>query len=217
MSESPQLERRYRRLLACYPRAFRREHEQEILSVLMAGAGEGQRRPGLAESADLIRSATFMRLRPGAPRSARTVFRAVRLMYVGAALELVALITVLVTLGSLKSAVLRSNPDLTTGQWHAVVRDHILPLEIGVPVAAAMWLWMAWANGRGHGWARGGCAALFGLTTLSLLSGIAGGAAKYAPVDLIAGVILWLVGLAAVTLVFNKASDSYYRRGPAYR
>jgi hypothetical protein len=63
MTESTHLERRYRRLLAFYPRAFRREHDQEILSVLMAGAAEGQRRPRLAESANLLRNAIFMRLR----------------------------------------------------------------------------------------------------------------------------------------------------------
>jgi hypothetical protein len=57
------LERRYRRLLACYPRAFRRDHADEILGVLMAGAGEGQRRPRLAEAADLLWSGLKMRLR----------------------------------------------------------------------------------------------------------------------------------------------------------
>lgn len=56
------LERRYRRLLVCYPAAFRQEHEQEILSVLMASAEEGQRWPRLAEAADLLRSAIYMRL-----------------------------------------------------------------------------------------------------------------------------------------------------------
>jgi hypothetical protein len=50
-------------LLAFYPKAFRREHEQEIPSVLMAAATEGQQRPRLAESADLLRNAIFMRLR----------------------------------------------------------------------------------------------------------------------------------------------------------
>jgi hypothetical protein len=63
MNDDPHLERRYRRLLACYPATFRREHEQEVLSVLMAGAEEGQRWPRLAEAADLLRSATSMRLR----------------------------------------------------------------------------------------------------------------------------------------------------------
>ena len=46
----------------------------------------------LAESADLIRSGVWMRLRPSVPRSARTVQAAVRLMYAGAAVSTVGLI-----------------------------------------------------------------------------------------------------------------------------
>jgi hypothetical protein len=60
MTDAADLERRYRRLLKCFPARYRREHEEEILSVLMAGATEGQRRPGLADSADLVLSAIFM-------------------------------------------------------------------------------------------------------------------------------------------------------------
>ena len=64
MTNSAGLERGYRRLLACYPRAFRRENTDEMVGVLMASAAEGQRRVGLAESADLIRGAVRMRFRP---------------------------------------------------------------------------------------------------------------------------------------------------------
>jgi hypothetical protein len=60
MTDATELEHRYRRLLKCFPARYRREHEQEILSVLMAGAADGQRRPGLAESADLVMSAFFI-------------------------------------------------------------------------------------------------------------------------------------------------------------
>ena len=63
MTQSSRLERRYRRLLALYPKAYRAEHEQEMLSVLMAGAAEGQSRPGVAESLDLIRTALVKRIR----------------------------------------------------------------------------------------------------------------------------------------------------------
>jgi hypothetical protein len=63
MTDSPKLERRYRRLLAFYPKAFRREHEQEMLSVLMGGAAEGQWRPRLTESVDLLRNGAFTQLR----------------------------------------------------------------------------------------------------------------------------------------------------------
>lgn len=60
MTGSSDLERRYRRLLAFYPRAFRREREREMLSVQMACAAEGQGWPRLSESADLLRSAIWM-------------------------------------------------------------------------------------------------------------------------------------------------------------
>jgi hypothetical protein len=63
MTDNTELERRYRRLLACYPASFRREHGQEMLSVLMAGAAEGQRRPRLAEFANIVRSVIVMWLR----------------------------------------------------------------------------------------------------------------------------------------------------------
>lgn len=62
MSDSADLERRYRQLLVAYPRAFRREYEQEIIAVLMAGADEGQQRPRLGEAANLIKQALWMRL-----------------------------------------------------------------------------------------------------------------------------------------------------------
>lgn len=69
MSESAGLEDGYRRLLAWYPLSFREEQEDEMLAVLMAGAEPGQRRPGRAETADLLWSAVRMRLlralRPG--------------------------------------------------------------------------------------------------------------------------------------------------------
>jgi hypothetical protein len=71
MTGAPGLERGYRRLLACYPARFRSEHGEELLAVLLAGARDGQRRPGLAESASLLRSGLGMRLRPDASQTAR--------------------------------------------------------------------------------------------------------------------------------------------------
>jgi hypothetical protein len=62
VSEPAALEWRYRRLLAWYPRSFRRQQEDEMLAVLMAGARPGQRRPGLLEIVDVLRSALGMRL-----------------------------------------------------------------------------------------------------------------------------------------------------------
>jgi hypothetical protein len=62
VSELPDLERGYRRLLAWYPRSFRRDQEEEMLAVLMAGARPGQRHPGLLDTADLVTGALTVRL-----------------------------------------------------------------------------------------------------------------------------------------------------------
>jgi hypothetical protein len=58
------LERGYRRLLACYPAAYRRVHEEEMLAVLMTAAPHGKRRPGISEAADLIWGALRVRCQP---------------------------------------------------------------------------------------------------------------------------------------------------------
>lgn len=59
------LEIRYRRLLRWYPAGHRALHQEEMLGVLMAGAGPGRSRPRPAESADLLLGAARIRLRPG--------------------------------------------------------------------------------------------------------------------------------------------------------
>jgi hypothetical protein len=64
MSGAAGLEHGYRRLLTWYPPWFRSQQGEEMLAVLMAGAQPGQRRPGLMESIDVLRSALRMRLRP---------------------------------------------------------------------------------------------------------------------------------------------------------
>jgi hypothetical protein len=211
MSDSARLEREYRRLLAWYPVVFRRENEQEILAVLMAGAEQGQRRPGLAESADLIRSALGKRLRPGPSRPPSTVLAAIRLMYAGAVLELAALFTILATTGDIRSAILQRNPGYTAAQWHSVWRTHLVPDEFAVPIAIILWLFMAWTTGNGYSWARVVLAVFFGLSTLSLLVALADGAAVYATADLIAGAVLCAVEVSALVLVFNKQSDPFFR------
>ncbi len=69
------LERHYRRLLACYPAAYQREYGEEMLGVLMHGADDRKRRPGLAETADLIRTALVLRLRGGPGRLVSPLWR----------------------------------------------------------------------------------------------------------------------------------------------
>ena len=156
MTDQEHLERAYRRLLAWYPREFRHENEQEILAVLIAGAPHGQRRPGLAEAADLIRSGLWLRLWPSVPRSARTVRAAVKLMYAGAAVSTVNLVILLALTGDIKGS----------ASW---LNTPFIPVSIAWSLAPlALWLWMARETGRGRNWARIVSTVLFGAATLDL-------------------------------------------------
>jgi hypothetical protein len=215
------LEQRYRRLLAWYPRAFRRENGAEILAVLMACAPDGQRRPGLAEYADLIRNGLLLRLRPGLPRSARTVRAAVWLMYAGAALSILSLINsvyLTIALASMDDNKLRHVrlPELTGYLQVPPLRPLAVAAGIaGGLVVIALWLWMARSAGQRRTWARIAAATLSGLATLGIsvsladpglisLTGNPGGLAVL--------VLTWPAGVAAVCLLWLPASTAFFNR-----
>ena len=54
---SAELERRYRRLLRCYPPSHSEVHREEMLGVLLATARPGQRAPGARQTVNLVAAA----------------------------------------------------------------------------------------------------------------------------------------------------------------
>jgi hypothetical protein len=205
MTGSADLERRYSRLLAWYPAGFRREHEAEMLGVLMESATDDQRRLPLAAEADLIRGALILWFRVP-PRAPRTVAAAVRLMWAGAAVTLAGWVSTLVTQRAVRSAMVRAVP----ARWPLML-VHITAVEAVLPVAVVGWLWLAWANGRGRHAARVALVPYFAAATLVLLWMLRIGAAVYAPANLISLGLLWLIQLSAIVLIFSKRSGRYYR------
>jgi hypothetical protein len=123
-------------------------------------------------------------------------------MYAGAALSAVNAIVALVTRSSLKSGILAKNPGYTSAQLHTAEGARIVPLVIGGVIGIGLWLWMAWANGRGLSWARVVSAVFFGINTLDLLLSIV---LVHGVATLIIGIVTWLVGLAAIVLIFNRS------------
>jgi hypothetical protein len=223
MTDQEYLERAYRRLLAWYPRDFRQEHEQEIFAVLMTSVPDGQRRPGLAQSADLIRSGLWMRLRPSVPRSARTVRAAVRLMYAGAAVSTVNLIILLAVIGDVAASRALLGHRLTAAQVSQLLSAPDVTLVVVTSlIPIALWLWMARETGRGRAWACFLSTVLFGLATLSLsrfvpqrvvdVSFVPAVGLSFVPLLGPAIVVLtWLAGAAAVWLLWCPASTAFFR------
>jgi hypothetical protein len=145
-----------------------------------------------------------MRLRPSVPRSNRSVRTTVTLLYLGAVAELAAAITILTTVGDVRSNVAEANPALSEAEWHAVVAGQLEPTAVAAGIAAGLWLLMAWALGRGHRWVRIALVLFFGVNASGLLNGLIHGSALYARQDLAVGIALCLVQLAAVAGSFRQ-------------
>jgi hypothetical protein len=132
---------------------------------------------------------------------------AVRLMYGGAVLSGVSLVVGLATVGSLRTALHKSDPSLTAKQLHDLQTVVVVgSVAIGL-ISIALWVWMALTNQAGKSWARIVATVLFGLNTLFLLLGVArAGAAA----GTLVSILIWLIGLGAVILLWRKDSSQYY-------
>ncbi len=73
-------------------------------------------------------------------------------------------------------------------------------------IGVLLWLWMAWANNKGSNWARIVATVLFGLNTISVILDV--GRASVAIIPVAVG---WLIGLAAIVLLWRKETTAYIR------
>jgi hypothetical protein len=151
--------------------------------------------------------------RPPQPPS---VLNAVRLMYAGAALGVLGVIFTLVFSGRIKRAVgkaaVKSNATLrskgqktlTVAQIHSLESATVAILVIVLIVGVLLWVWMAWANGKGNSWARIVATVLFGLNTIYLVL-----VASRAAITAIFVGLSWLIGLVVIFLLWRKDSSAY--------
>jgi hypothetical protein len=135
-------------------------------------------------------------------------------MCLGAVLALADVVTVLVTLGGVRSAAAH---DLGGGQWPIVMLTQVDFWLASAPIGAGVWLWLAWANGRGYHWARPAFVAFFCLLTMVLPFGLGRDALPYTGADVLATTMLWLVALVVMALIFNPTASPYYQRRAATR
>jgi hypothetical protein len=163
--------------------------------------------------AGLIRAQSPNPASVSAPKAVRD---AVRLMCLGAVLTLAVSVTALVALGGIRSAAVY---DLAAGQWPTVMLTQVGFWLASAPIGAGVWLWLAWANGRGCHWARPAFVAFFGVLTVVLFFGLGQGggedALPYTWPVLVAAAVLWLVSLAAMAFIFNPTASPYYQRRAA--
>ena len=140
------------------------------------------------------------------------------------------MIIALALIPAVKAALRTANPSLTAAQVSHV--NVLITLEIVLGLAvAALWLWMARANGHGRNWARILSTVLFGLATLEAiragtnyrggyLAHFAVGGHGYSVIHsvfgatvlgLIVPVLMWLIGVAVVWLLWRPASSAFFK------
>lgn len=142
--------------------------------------------------------------RPSAPNSVQT---AVKLMYAGAALSLIELVVTLITISSLKSAILRKFPNYTSSQVHSAEIAIVAGVVIEAVIAIALWLWMARANAAGRNYARITGTVLFAVYTLFLLLDLR---RPSVGIGLVFAALVWLAGLGAVIMLWRRESSEYF-------
>jgi hypothetical protein len=144
---------------------------------------------------------------PVRPTPPPPVVNAVWLMYAGAAISAISLIITLVTVGSLKTAIHNADPSLTAAKLHnAEVAAVVVAIVFGL-IGIGLWLWMARANKAGKSWARITATVFFGLDTLSVLAGLRQAEPALSRVF---SLLVWLAGLGAIVLLWQKISSAYF-------
>jgi hypothetical protein len=219
-SASAKLERAYGRLIRFYPRSFRRENTEEIIAVLLATAREDQRRPSIAEAADLLRGALRMQL--GLSRCPRTVLAAVRLMYLGALAEAAVLVSLLLAADDIQSTARaktiralgpHATPAATSRLLARVAWAVSTAITIDVVVLVVViagWLFLAWANGKGSPLARVGAIIACTFYTVGTVPGLLSSNAVYVPAADIASCVVMAIGIAAIILLLMRQSWPYF-------
>ncbi len=144
---------------------------------------------------------------PVQPTPPPPVQNAVRLMYVGAAISAISLIVTLATVGSLRTAIHNANPTLSATKLHSAQTAAIVLAIVFGLIGIGLWLWMARANQAGKNWARITATVFFGLDTLSLLASIR---QAEPALSRVISVLVWLAGLGAVILLWQKISSAYF-------
>jgi hypothetical protein len=142
------------------------------------------------------------------PASIRT---AVLLMRAGAVLSLVSLLSTFFLIDQIRDEAERSlseqGTELTGTTLDAAVAVGVAFAIFFGLVGAALWLWMAWANGRGRSWARIVSTILFGLSALSFLFSFT---QPQPLVTTLLGIGNLVLGAVIVFLLWKRESSDFY-------
>jgi hypothetical protein len=156
---------------------------------------------------------------PGGVDQPKSVRYAVYCMWAGAVIQLIGVIFTLALSSKIKDAIrtaaIKSNAtlrsegktQLTASQIHTLENTVVLIFAIIGIIGVLLWAWMAWANGRGRGWARIVATVLFGLYTIDLVFSF-----SRASISIIFLILSWLAGLGAIVFLWQRDTSEFVAR-----
>ena len=141
-------------------------------------------------------------------------------MYVGAAASLIGIIVDLTTYSSLQNALAtrkgKNGQLLTHAQVVDLAHVEVVAFVVGGLIAAGLWIWMARSSRAGKSWARIVSTVLFAISTIGAFVSIGGGALAAGGATRIYGFVVWIIGLVAIVLLWQRASSDYFKGAPRY-
>jgi hypothetical protein len=156
-------------------------------------------------------------VRPPLPQS---VARAVQVMYVGALASLVGIVIDLLVRHSLRSYIAdhisRNGKKLTAAQVNNTYHAELAALIVVGLIGIGLWIWLARSSKAGKSWARIVATVLFAIDTIGAFVGLAGSALGGASATRVYGFVVWVIGLAAIVLLWQRASSDYFKGAPRY-
>jgi hypothetical protein len=149
---------------------------------------------------------------PSVTSAPQSIVRAVRVMYAGAVVSLIGIIISLTQLSSIKNSIETHNKTMTQAQLNNAYHAEIVLLVVSGVIGAALWFWMARTCGAGKSWARIVSTVLFAIETVNVIANFSrlsgGGVSRFY------GIVVWLIGLAAIVLLWQRQSSDYFRSAP---
>jgi hypothetical protein len=147
---------------------------------------------------------------PQNPWRPTSVVTAVWLMYGGAVLTVLGMFIDLVVISHLRTAYLADHPLLDQAginRINSFAGAGDLAVIIGCVIGASLWLTLAVAANRGHGWTRVVGTVLFGIDTLVFIATI--GRPGISSIKTI-HTLIWLVGLVTVVMLWQRQASQFF-------
>lgn len=141
---------------------------------------------------------------PSAPGS---VLNAVKVMYAGAAVSVINAVIYLVTQNSTKTAIAKKHPHLSASTLNTVTHVGVIIGAIVGLIGAALFIWIARSSRSGKNWARVTGTVFFAITVLGTVYNLVSGEAMVIGAM---SFIVMAIGLAAVVLLWQASSNSYF-------